>query len=143
MNVDWSKAMRPTVHDLVEATNGNTDYIEDTLPGLLDGKADKESIGALLWSGNLNSGSISVPGLDDYRLFAITLEGEIATLIGYATAASLSAGALAITGTPSMFAVAARLTRDGNRLTYVYAGSMNIAGTAITAKAITRIIGII
>jgi len=40
MSVDWGKAMRPTVHDLVEATNGNTDYIEDTLPGLLDEKAD-------------------------------------------------------------------------------------------------------
>lgn len=40
MSVDWGKAMRPTVHDLVEATNGNTDYIEGTLPGLLDEKAD-------------------------------------------------------------------------------------------------------
>lgn len=40
MSVDWGKAMRPTVHDLVEATNGNTDYIQNTLPGLLDEKAD-------------------------------------------------------------------------------------------------------
>ena len=145
MSVEWGKAMRPTVHDLVEATNGNTDYIEDTLPGLLDGKADKESIGTLLWSGNLNSGSISVPGLDDYRLFAIKLAGEVSTLIGYSAPndAYLIASIVDITSTPTMYAVSARLSRNGNNLTYEYAGSINVAGTSIGSKTITGIYGII
>lgn len=145
MSVDWGKAMRPTVHDLVEATNGNTDYIEDTLPGLLDEKADKENIGKLLWSGNLDSGSITVPGLGDYRLFAVKLAGEASTLVGYSapTDAYLVAGMLDMSATPTMFAVSARMTRSGNNLTYVSAGSINVAGTSIGTKAITAIYGII
>ena len=59
MSVDWGKAMRPTVHDLVEATNGNTDYIEDTLPGLLDGKADVTALP------HIEHGRVSMSGTAD------------------------------------------------------------------------------
>lgn len=59
MSVEWGKAMRPTVHDLVEATNGNTDYIEDTLPGLLDGKADVAVLP------HIEHGSVNISGTAD------------------------------------------------------------------------------
>ena len=145
MSVDWGKAMRPTVHDLVEATNGNTDYIEDTLPGLLAGKVSDSAIGTLLWSGSLNTGSITVPRLSNYRLFAVKLDSELSTLI----VASMPndtwfvGGGFDITTTPTLFVLAARCTRNGNDLTYVNAGYINAAGTTITTRAITAIYGII
>ena len=98
-----------------------------------------------LWTGNWNNGDITVNELSNYSLFAVSLSDESAICLVYSppNSSTFIGGTFDINTTPNVFALACRALRSGNTLTYRNAGYINVAGTSIISRSITKIVGII
>lgn len=103
------------------------------------------NINKTLWQGTFNSGDITVANLSDYCLFGVYLESEASICLVFSPPGhpNFIGGTFDVNTTPNMFALACRCLRSGNTLTYRNAGYLNIAGTTINSRAITKIVGII
>ncbi len=104
-----------------------------------------DSIGQVLWTGTWSSGSITVPGLSDYVLFAARLVDSRIWITGF-SARNDSAFRLSsnhISNTPNVFAYALNALRDGNKLTMDIAGYANVLGENVYPSTVCEIVGIL
>lgn len=111
----------------------------------VDSDQARSSIGQILWTGTWSSGSITVPGLSDYVLFAARLVDSRIWLTGF-SARNDSAFRLSsnhISNTPNVFAYALNASRDGDKLTMDIAGYANVLGANVYPSTVCEIVGIL
>ena len=94
---------------------------------------------------NWSSGTISVPKINDYCLFAIRPYGNATWMIAYRTPGDPNFRAIGgnISATPNQFTFMFSATVSGTTLTYVKCTDINVSGTSHTSHGIATIVGLV
>ena len=96
-------------------------------------------------SNNWTSGTISVPKINDYCIFAIRPYGNATWMIAYRTPGDPNLRAIGgnISTTPNQFTFMFSATVSGTTLTYVKCTDINVAGTSHSSHGIATIVGVV
>lgn len=106
----------------------------------------QQAIGTRLFSGTWSQGETkTVDGLNGYYLFAVLLQGAATYMLAFSapTDSNFRAFGGYVNTTPNVFAYAATFTRNGETLTLVKAGNVNVTGTTVTSGTVVGIYGIV
>lgn len=129
---------RPTVEMTTTGSQG-TQTTTETVATLDDFKP------VLLWSGNWNSGQITVPDFEKYHRYIIYVGSENVPLEASRTDAHnrVIGSAVYATSTPICYMYSAAFSYSGNVLSYIHAAYSRLDTHAITKQAITEIWGVV
>ena len=106
--------------------------------------------GSIIW-GDLNdghnwaSGTITVPDIDKYILFAVKPKNAATYMLAYRAVGDVNFRAFGgyVNATPNQFTYALTATVSGTTLTFVKSTNINVAGTSHTNMGVTAIIGLV
>lgn len=98
----------------------------------------------LLWSGKWSSGNISVPGLNNYHLYAVELSGEGTRILAFREEGYFRGIGGFVSDTATLYLLFFSSTVQGETLTFIGSGAKNLdANMAFNPKAVISIHGLV